>query len=363
MNAKRMLGSAVAALALLTALPALAQEVPAGYPADYAQTVAKAKQEGKVVVYSPTDAAQANAVIGAFQKKYPGVTVDFNDLSNTAAYNRAISEFAAGQVGSDIMWTVGLDLQVKLVEDGLAEPYTSPEAAHIPDFAKYKDTAYLTSIEPGVILYNKSLLPTDMVPTSLSDLAAKMKANPKVFDGKVATWDPEKSGQGYVAMQDDAHRDAKAFWDLVGAFGAVHGKTYPNSGQMREKVLSGEQIVAFYVNGAYAAEWVKGNPTLGIVYASDRTGAVSRAAQVSKNAPHPDAAKLFLDFMLSQEGQQVMADAGLPSVRSDVTPGFDTLNTQAHGHLQPIALDAKLLDNLDTKKRADFFAQWKKLVH
>lgn len=351
------------AFATLAATATLAQTASTTYPPSYAEIVAAAKKEGKVVVYSPTDSGPANALIKAFETKYPGVKVDYNDLSNTAIYNRVVSEFAARQVGGDVVWSVGLDLQVRLVEDGLAERYASPEAQNLPGFAKYKDSAYLTSIEPGVILYNKRLVPAALVPKNLTELTRLLKDNKDVFQGKVASWDPEKSGQGYVAMKDDM-RHNPGFWPLIAAFGEAGGKIYSNSGQMREKVLSGEEIIAFYVNGAYATEWAKANPTLGIVYSDDRTSAVSRAALIAKNAPHPNAAKLLIDFMLSQDGQRVMGEAGLPSVRSDVdgVPNFKSLNELANGKLQPIALDATLLDNLDKTKRADFFSRWKQAM-
>ena len=72
-----MFGS-LAALALAPAV-ALAQ-VPAGYPANYADTIAAAKKEGKVVIYSTTDTASANPLIKDFQSLYPGISVEYNDM-------------------------------------------------------------------------------------------------------------------------------------------------------------------------------------------------------------------------------------------------------------------------------------------
>ena len=66
-----MLKSALVALSLLLAAPAMAQ-APAGYPADYQKLVDGAKQEGKVTVYSTTDAAQVAPLVDAFKAKYPG---------------------------------------------------------------------------------------------------------------------------------------------------------------------------------------------------------------------------------------------------------------------------------------------------
>ena len=85
--------AALAALALPVG-PAWAQ-VPAGYPAGYGETIAAAKKEGKVVVYSTTDTAAAGPLIKDFQALYPGISVEYNDMNSTEVYNRYISERAA----------------------------------------------------------------------------------------------------------------------------------------------------------------------------------------------------------------------------------------------------------------------------
>src|SRR5574338_76471 len=102
---------------LVTCLPLAvsAQQVPAGYPGDYAKIIEAAKQEGKVVVYGATDAAAANPLIKDFEAMYPGVKVEYNDMNTTELYNRLISEKAAGAGSADVTWSSAMDLQVKLV--------------------------------------------------------------------------------------------------------------------------------------------------------------------------------------------------------------------------------------------------------
>src|SRR5262249_38867089 len=95
-------------------------QAPAGYPADYARIVSAAKKEGKVVIYTSTDSKQMQPLADAFKAAYPGVDVEVNDLGTNGAYNRAISEAAAKQVGSDIIWTSAMELQMVLVEKGLS---------------------------------------------------------------------------------------------------------------------------------------------------------------------------------------------------------------------------------------------------
>ncbi|MDQ6217595.1 ABC transporter substrate-binding protein, partial [Achromobacter insolitus] len=96
MLAKSQLAAACAAAFALAAGSAFAQQVPAGYPADYQKILDGAKKEGKVVIYSTTDTKAAGPVIKGFEELYPGIKVEYNDMNSTELYNRYISEQAAG---------------------------------------------------------------------------------------------------------------------------------------------------------------------------------------------------------------------------------------------------------------------------
>src|SRR5258706_5642748 len=147
-----------AVVALATRWLSTLAELPPGYPASYAQTVAAAKAEGKVVVYSALDTKAATPLIKDFSALYPDVKVEYNDMNSTELYNRFIAEVASGQGSADVMWSSAMDLQVKLVDDGQALAYKSPEAAKLPSWANYKDQAYGTTYEPTVFIYNKRLV-------------------------------------------------------------------------------------------------------------------------------------------------------------------------------------------------------------
>lgn len=344
------------------AIHAHAQSVPSGYPADYADVIAKAKQEGAVAIYTSTDQSQSQPLLDAFKAAYPGINIQYNDLGTTGTFNRAVSEAAAKQVGADVVWSSAADLQLQLVEKGLADTYKSPEASHLPAWAIYKDAAYGTTIEPAVILYNKTLLPANEVPKTRAELIKLLEDKKQQLSGKVASWDPQKSGTGYMYFSFDA-RNTNNFWDLARAFGATEGKVYGSSGAMREKVLSGEHVMAFEVIGSYAADWVRKSPNLGIAYTTDFTPAFSRVAVIAKGAKHPNAARVFLDFMLSEKGQKALASNEIPSIRSDFDGlGLASLNKAAGGNVKPIPLDKALLASDEPKARVEFFDKWKKAL-
>lgn len=318
-----------------------------------------AKKEGTVNIYTSTDIAQAQAMLDAFTAKY-GIQVAYNDLGTNGAYNQVISEAAANQVTADVVWSSAMDLQMTLVKDGYAEAYKTVEVANIPTWAVYQDILYATTVEPIGMIYNTNALTEDQVPKTRADLIKYLTDNAASLQGKIATFDPEKSGTGFLHHTNDA-RTTSDFWDLAKALGNVGVKTYSSSGSMRETVVSGENVLAINIIGSYALDWVKETPNLGVAFGTDRTAAFSRLALISKGAPHPNAARVFIDFVLSQEGQNALASGGLPSIRADVDAGLNinTLNERVGGKLQPIAVDEGLLEYMDPTKRVAFFNEWK----
>src|SRR4029079_13198659 len=187
----------------LTSAAAIAQSPPAGYPATYAQTIAAANKEGKVVIYSALDTTAAQPLIKDFSALYPGIKVEYSDLNSTELYNRFIAEAASGQGSADVMWSSAMDLQVKLVDEGHALAYLSPEASKLPTWAVYKNQAYGTTYEPAVFIYNKRLVTADEVPQDHAAFAKLINAKADKFKGKVTTYDIEKSGVGFMFVVQD----------------------------------------------------------------------------------------------------------------------------------------------------------------
>ena len=86
-----------------------------------------------------------------------------------------------------------MDLQVKLVADGDALTYASPESPNLPKGAIWKDQAYGTTAEPLAIVYNKRLMPAGDVPKNHADLLKLLQTKTQDYTGKIAAYDPERS--------------------------------------------------------------------------------------------------------------------------------------------------------------------------
>ena len=283
-------------------------QMPQGYPADYQKTIDAAKKEGKVVVYSTTDAALVHPLVEAFQAKFRGVGVEYNDLNSTELYNRFIAEAAAGSSGTgDVLWSSAMDLQVKLVADGYAQTYTSPETPHLPKWAVWKDQAYGTTAEPLAFVYNKRLLPAADVPKSHAELLKLLQTKAELYKGKITAYDPERSGVGFLQLTQDVAEWSQA-WDLFREFGKEQIKLYTSVGAMLERIGSGEHLLGYNIFGSYAIARAKKDPGIAWVLPTDYTLVTSRVAFISAKARNPNAAKLFLDYMLSKDGQDILAN-------------------------------------------------------
>jgi len=363
MFSKNIIATAIATVFAAAAFSAAAQ-VPAGYPADYAKVVDGAKKEGKLVIYAATDAKAAEPLVKDFNKIYPDIKVEYNDMNSTEIYNRFISEVAAGGATADVLWSSAMDLQIKLVHDGYGMKYQSREAAALPAWAKMDDTAYGTTFEPAVFIYNKRQVSEAEVPHSHAELTKLLETKNDKFKGKVITYDVEKSGVGFMFITQDMQVDNK-FWDLAKALGKSKVQVQSSTGSMMERVSSGEDLLGYNILGSYALVRAKKDPNLGVVIPKDYALVLSRVEFISKTAQHPNAAKLWTDYLLSKRGQTGIAnDAKLYAVRPDVTGATTSAElVQEMGKgVKPLPVNASLLQYLDQTKRLAFLKQWKEAM-
>lgn len=342
------------AMAEGTAVPS-----PEGYPPSYARIIAAAQQEGVVSIYSATDSHEASALIREFQAAYPGVRVEYADQNSTEIYSRFIAEVAAEQGTADLLWSSAMDLQVKLIHDGYAQAYESPEKPNLPEWAVWKNEGYGTTAEPLVIAYNKRLMPPGDVPHTRAELEALLRTKKDFYRGKVASYDPERSGVGFLFISQDVELSPDT-WKLVEAMAGTELRLYTSTGAMMERLISGEHLLVYNLIGSYALQRQKKDASLGIVFPEDFTLTLSRVAFIPTEARHPNAAKLFLDFMLSQRGQRLLAQRNMAPVRVDL--GDTGVLTPPPSQVRAIRVGPRLLAHLEQLTRLRFLKQWKRIV-
>lgn len=336
-------------------------QVPSGYPPEYAATIRAAEEEGNLLIYSNTDIRPASELVEDFRKLYPKIAVEYQDLNSTELHYRFVSEMQLGYDSADIIWSSAMDQQFLLVDNGYAQAYTSPELQNLPEWAVWENQAFGTSFEPVVIAYNKEMLAADEVPQTRGDLIRLLTTEPDRFKGKVVTFDIEKSGLGFLLATQDANA-SQSFWDLAKVFGDAGAQFRLTSQAMLRSVASGEDLIAYNVLGSYALTEARKRTSLGYVFPKDHTLVMSRIAFINRDAKNPNAAKLWLDYLLSQRGQTVIANrAQLYSIRTDVE-GEATASSlkQALGDsIKPITIGPGLITYLSNPNHRDFLNRWR----
>jgi iron(III) transport system substrate-binding protein len=357
-------GAGLLLLAMLVICPFARAQTGSGDPATEREVVAAAKREGRVVVFGATDVRVAHHLIRDFEDLYPGVVVDYQLLRSTDLYNRFVSEVQAGKPSADVVWGPAMDLMIKLVNDGYARAYRSPEARNLPDWAVWRDEAYGTTYEPIVLVYNKRLVAQADVPQTRAELLRLITTQRARFSGKIVTYDAEKYGFGFLLATQD-HRSMNGSWELLRAMGAANLGQAASTAIMLGKIASGEYLIGYNLLGSYVAERAQLDPALGYVLLRDYTLVLSRIAFVSKASQQPNAARLWVDYLLSRRGQAVMATrAGLHALRTDIDGEFSAKSLmQRHGgSIKPISVGPALLYYQDHTNRRKFLQQWRNAV-
>ena len=334
---------------------------PDSYPATYGAVISAARDEGKVVVYSTTDLSVVAALIRDFELLYPGIKVDYNDLNSTELYNRYTAETAANRPSADVLWSSAMDLQMKLANDDFAARYKSPEIASLPDWAVWRDEAFGTTFEPAVFVYSKRYVTGNDVPQTHADFLRLITTQRDKYAGNVTTYDIEKSAVGFLFATQDS-RTQTGFWELVRALGANAVELESNTSVMVQRIAAGKDYLGYNLIGSYALTRARLDPSIGVVMPKDYTLVMSRIALLSKTAAHPNAGKLWLDYLLSRRGQSVLSSRSeLFSIRSDVAGEFTaaTLRQTLGSSLKAIAVGPPLLVFLDQAKKTDFLRRWR----
>ena len=334
MNLKRL---AVVALLAGAAVPASAQD------ASWDAVVAAAKQEGKVVVYNMAlGAPYFQAVIKSFETTY-GIPVESLDLRASELVERIRTEQSAGRYLGDaeMVTTTMIEEQLKN-GDFIQKLPPIPNAANLRPPFKTTDFSVPAYVQPMGILINTRLVKGEDVPTSWNDLNA-----PK-WKGKLLSDDMRPLGSGntlFAILQKSMGAD---FNERLAEQKPVFSRDMRNDAR---RVARGEYPI--YISQVFAfASDLKGLPVKVVVPKEGAPYAQMDMAML-KGAPHPNAARLFMQHFLSVDSQALYANAWM-------LPVVQGAAERADPDAQPYA-NAKLIGPAKLSERADMMALAKKL--
>jgi ABC-type Fe3+ transport system substrate-binding protein len=301
--------------------------VTAAYAID-AAVIDAAKKEGEVVWYSTQIVNQlVRPIAAAFEKKYPGIKVRYTRANANEVAVKILNESRAGRPQSDVF--DGTSTVVPLEREGYVLQWQPEAAKDYPDLYKDPQGYWIASNlyinTPG---YNTSLVPKGTQPKTYQDLL-----DPK-WSGKIA-WNalPSTSGGvGFIGtvLSEMGQERGMAY---LRAFAKQKVANVPAAArQVLDQVIAGEYAIALQIFNHHAVISAKKGAPVDWIKMEPATGTLS-VIGIQKNAPHPNAAKLLVDFIISKEGQQVYRDADYLTA-DPVIPARDPELKPEDGHFR-----------------------------
>jgi iron(III) transport system substrate-binding protein len=309
-----------------------------------------AKKEGHVVWYTTFPLDEAAPLGQAFTKKYPGVKVDIVRGSGTRTVERFETEYRANRPTADVVAGSLLDPDLQWKKDGWLMDYKAPEGAAIP--AKYKDDGYwyIEGVTISCMLFNSSKLKKADMPNSPMGLL-----DPK-WKGRVGSIPAWATGTALeFAYFVDYILDGKGAYEK--GLKKLDPPMQSAQAKLVQQVIRGDIDVALPIADYNLYRFQKKGAPVDCVYPKSPKGVPTnvRPIAIPKNAPHPAAAKLFLNWRLSKDGQTLMQNGlGMRSVRTDMDPPKGLPPTAEVGIL---ILDPKEVN----AKRPEIVKRWQAL--
>ena len=290
-----------------------------------------AKREAEVVYYASMNLSEANALIGEFERRFPFIKVKLNRATSEKLLTRLLAEYSAKRSFADVIQTVEFSMHI-LARRGILARYTPQANSLYPK--QFKEEGYWTTVYYNAYVtgYNNKLVPAENLPKTYDDLLDPIWKGKLMMEGTKAEW----------------------FAGMLQIMGAERGLKYmralarqqpsPREGHelLAQLIAAGEGLLDLNIPVA-SVERMKERSAPMDWTALGAAPAVMVGVGEASQAAHPNAAKIFLDFVLSRDGQKLMHTPGRLVARSDLA------NDQAHmlKRLKIVPVDPALAEKLE----------------
>jgi iron(III) transport system substrate-binding protein len=309
------------------------------------RAAAQSASSGRLVLYTSQPDRDASQTVEAFRKRHPGVTVEVFRSGTTEVMNKLQAEFAAGDPRPDVLLIADAVTMEQLKAQDRLVAHPGADAAQLPAGAFDPQRFYFGTklITTGIVVHSAA----PFRPASWLDLA-----RPEA-KGQVVLPSPLYSGAAaiHMAALGSAPGIGADYYAQLARNGAVAVR---GNGAVLQQVAGGQKMFGFLVEFMALNAQKRGSP-VSFVFPRDGVSAVTEPVAALGTARNPEAARAFIDFLLSREGQALAVSQGYMPARRDVPPpeGFPSL---AEVTLLPVDLQAAMrADEANKRRFAELF--------
>jgi iron(III) transport system substrate-binding protein len=278
---------------------------------------ALAQPSGTLRLYTSQPEADAAATVAGFNALHPGVRVEVFRSGTEQVISRFLLEVEAGSPQADVLLVADAPTFELLKARDLLEAYVSPEAAAIDAVYLDPDGTYAgTKILATVIAYNTALV-TEPV-TTWAALAA-------LPAGQIAMPSPSYSGAAAYNLGVNT-RDDRIGWAWYEALAGADVLLFQGNGAVLRSVAGGEVPYGIVVDFLPIRASLEGSP-VGVVYPDEGVPVITEPVGIVAGNANPEAARAFVDYLLSEAGQRVAVEMGYMPLRPGIAApaGFPDL--------------------------------------
>jgi iron(III) transport system substrate-binding protein len=271
-----------------------------------AVAAASAGAQQKVFVYTSMKESMVGDLKTAFAKKHPDIKLDYQSAGAGKLMAKIAAERQSGKILADVLWTSEVPDFYQLKSQNMLMAYIPADSKALLNPLPDYDGSF-TAVRLGTlgIAYNTRLVKE--APKTWADLQKP------AFKGAYGIANPALSGTAYMSVAVLSKAFGWTYFEGLRANGAKMGK---GSGQVVDDTASGDLLASLAVDYITLDKIDKG-ATLALVYPPEMLVIPSPIA-IFRGSPNADAAKKFVDFVLSKEGQTIIANEGTLPVRGDV---------------------------------------------
>lgn len=291
--------------------------------------------EGKLVLYTSQPNTDAQQTADAFMAKYPGVTVEWVRDGTPKIMAKLAAEFEAGQPQPDVLLIADIVTMEGLKAQNRLLAFPEAEVAGLDEALIDKDRTYFPTklITTGIVYNTKA----PMVPSSWMDLT-----KPEAKD-LIAMPSPLTSGAAMIHTVT-LTSNLEQGWDFYNALAANGALASGGNGDVLKAVSGGDKLYGMIVDYMPIREKAKGAP-VEFVFPTEGVSAVTEPVAILSTARNPEAAKAFVNFVLSEEGQKLAVTQGYIPARADAGlpagyPSRDAIKVLGYDAAAALANDA-----------------------
>jgi iron(III) transport system substrate-binding protein len=301
-------------LLLLTACSSNSEPTEAG-----TETNEQTKIEGDLSFYTSQPDEDAQKLVDAFTEKYPDIKMEIFRSGTEEVVSKILAENEAGEVQADVLLVADAVTYENLKSEDLLLSYKSEEANEIPEAFVDKDEMYTgTKVMATVLAVN-----TEKV-TELPDSWSALTSD--AAKGQAVMPSPLYSGAAAYNLGIFTRND-EFNWEFYEGLKQNEVMITEGNGAVQQAVAAGEKSYGMIVDYLVARAKAEGSP-IDLIYPNEGVPVITEPIAIMKNTKNEAAAKAFVDFVLSEEGQQLAAEIGYTPIRKgiDAPEGLKTID-------------------------------------